>query len=377
MKQLGLIVNPIAGMGGRVGLKGTDGPDILAEARARGAQPLSPARAKKAMSTLQQLKDKVKVWTCPGDMGEKILKELELEYEVIPLELNDGETSSDDTVNAARELEKIGVDLIVFVGGDGTARDVFKAIDASLPVLGVPAGVKIHSGVFANTPADAGQVLLNFFRGEIDNLVEAEVMDIDEAAFREGRVSAKLFGYLKIPADNRFIQGLKTGVQEEGQEAILDGIAERIVEDMQKGTCFFIGPGTTTRRVMEKLELEYTLLGVDVVKDGKLLALDVGEKDILSFQEKGECKILVTPIGGQGFVFGRGNQQFSPEVLRKMGKEDIIIIASKSKLESIPDGKLKIDTGEQEIDQKFSGFYRVRIGYQEEKVYSVRSTCQD
>lgn len=377
MKQLGLIVNPIAGMGGRVGLKGTDGPDILAEARARGAKPLSPARAKKAMSNLQQLKDKIKVWTCPGDMGENILQELGLEYEVISLEMNDGETSSDDTVNAARELERIGVDLIVFVGGDGTARDIFKAIDAALPVLGVPAGVKIHSGVFANTPADAGQLLLNFFRGDIENLVEAEVMDIDEEAFREGRVSAKLFGYLKIPADNRFIQGLKTGVQEEGQEAILDGIADRVVEDMEEGTFYLVGPGTTTRRVMEKLNLEYTLLGVDVVRDGKLLALDVSEKDILSLQKKGKCKIVVTPIGGQGFVFGRGNQQFSPEVLRKIDKEDITIIASKSKLESIPDGKLKIDTGEQEIDQKFSGFFQVRIGYLEEKVYSVRSTSVD
>jgi len=374
MRKVGLIVNPIAGMGGRVGLKGTDGEEILAEAKARGAKPLSPGRAKRAMSQLANLDNQIKIWTCPGEMGEKILEELGLKFEVISLDFSAQETGPEDTINFAREMDQMGVNLIVFAGGDGTARDIFKAIDGSVPVIGIPAGVKIHSGVFANTPADAGQLLLNYCQGEIEELLEAEVMDIDEEAFREGRVSAKLFGYLKVPADNRFMQGLKTGVQEEGQEAILDGIADRVIEEMEKDTFYFIGPGTTTRRVMEKLDLDYTLLGVDVVQNGKLLDLDVGERELLSYQEKGRCRIVVTPIGGQGFVFGRGNQQFSPEVLENMSKKDIIIIASKSKVEALPGRKLKIDTGDQDIDQKLSGFYQVRIGYQEEKVYPVRST---
>ncbi len=377
MKKIGLIVNPIAGMGGRVGLKGTDGPEVLAKARARGAKPLAPERAKKALAALSSLNESFQIWTCPGDMGESILKETELEFEVVPLNFSGKETGPEDTVNAARKLEEKGVDIIVFAGGDGTARDVFRAIDGSIPVIGIPAGVKIHSGVFANTPSDAGQLLLNFLRGEIEDLIEAEVMDIDEEAFRQGRVSAKLFGYLKIPADNRFMQGLKTGVQEEGQEAVLDGIAERIVEDMEKETFYFIGPGTTTRRVMEKLDLKYTLLGVDVVQNGKLLDLDVGEKELLEYHKQGKCKIIVTPIGGQGFVFGRGNQQFSPGVLQNLEKDDILIIATKNKLQSIPDGQLKIDTGDQETDEKFSGYYPVRIGYQEEKVFSLGSSSQD
>lgn len=375
MKKIGLIINPIAGMGGRVGLKGTDGPEILARARARGARPQAPKRAEMALRPLLPLQKEFKFLTCQGSMGAEILAAADWEYEVIDLELSGEETEARDTINAARIMKEEGVELLIFAGGDGTARDIFKALDNSLPVIGIPAGVKIHSGVFANTPLDAGQLALNYLRGDIEELIAAEVMDIDEEAFREGRVSAKLYGFLHVPADNRLIQGLKTGAPAEGEKAALDGIAQRIIDDMDRDNYYFVGPGTTTRLIMEKLGLEYSLLGVDVVQNKELKGKDVGEQELLDFQKSGPSKIVVTPIGGQGFVFGRGNQQFSPDVLRRVKKKDIIIIGSKNKLTALEDGQLKIDSGDQEIDQDFSGYYRIRIGYQEERVFYVRAAA--
>ena len=320
MKRLGVIVNPVAGMGGRVGLKGTDGPETLRQARALGARPESPARAVGALKVLARLRDSLQVITCPGQMGEQECREAGFSPTVIGT-VGAGDTTPEHTEQAARDMVAAGVDLILFCGGDGTARNICHAVGAEAPALGVPAGVKIHSGVYANTPRSAGEAAAMFLGGALMNIREAEVMDIDEDAFRQGVVSAKLYGYLRVPEERRYIQCVKSGGAQVEAQA-LRGIAAEVVSAMDDpDCCFLIGPGTTTRAVMEALELENTLLGVDVVRNQQLVANDLAEARLLELIAGSSAKIVVTIIGGQGHMFGRGNQQVSPQVIRAVGQE--------------------------------------------------------
>ena len=343
-KKLGLIINPIAGMGGRVGLKGTDGADILRRAVELGARPEAPKRAMAALEVLSSIKHEIDLLTYPGDMGENQARAVGFSTVVLDARADDagngnrvwepGYTTPQDTERAAREMLQAGVDLILFAGGDGTARNIYNAVGDKVPVLGIPAGVKIHSSVFATSPKDAGQLAARFLTGEVQVIKDAEVMDLDEHAFREGRVTARLYGYVRVPYEEQLVQNLKSG-STESELAALDGIADRIIEDMEPDVAYIIGPGTTTRPIMEKLGLEATLLGVDVVLNKQLLVADANEEQLLRILHgedgvKG-AKIIVTIIGGQGYVFGRGNQQLSPEVIRKVGKDNIRIVATRAK----------------------------------------------
>jgi len=363
-KKLGLIVNPVAGVGGRVGLKGSDGEDIQKKARELGAISESPRRAKDALEKLAALKDDIEILTYPYDMGERECAECGFEPTVIG-SIEEGHTSAHDTVNAAREMMERKVDLIMFAGGDGTARNIFDAIGASdVPVIGIPAGVKIHSAVYATNSRNAGEIARMYLEGKIKRVRDSEVMDIDEEAFRQGRVSARLYGYLKVPLEETMVQSLKSG-RSESDEASLSSIADHIIECMeQDDSIYIIGPGTTTRAVMDKLGLPNTLLGVDVVIDKKLLASDVTESQLRQLIEGKKAKIVVTIIGGQGYIFGRGNQQLSPRILDMIGKENIIVIAPQSKLAALVGRPLLIDTGDYDINSKLSGYYKVVTGYQ-------------
>ena len=230
-------------------------------------------------------------------------------------------TTPADTEQAARDLLAAGVDLILFAGGDGTARNICGAVGDRVPVIGVPAGVKIHSAVYATTPAAAGDVAALYLheRPAGVQLREGEVMDIDEEAFRENRVSAHLYGYMTVPYARGLTQSAKAGGVA-GEERALNDIATEVVAGMQPGALYILGPGTTTRTVMERLGLPKTLLGVDAVRDGALAGADLTEDELLALVAAApEAFIVVTVIGGQGHIFGRGNQQISPAVIRRVG----------------------------------------------------------
>ncbi len=367
-RKLGLVVNPIAGIGGRVGLKGSDGAEIQKEALELGAVPQSLDRAVQALERVTSLKDDLEIITYPSEMGEDAAKECGFDPVVVG-SIRKGETTAEDTKNAAKEMSRLGVDLLLFAGGDGTARDIYDAIGEEMLVLGIPTGVKIHSAVFAISPRSAGDLAVLYLRGGC-GLREAEVMDIDEEALRRGIVSAKLYGYLRIPFRRRLVQGVKTP-SSGGEKEAMEAIACEIVDRMKDDCLYIIGPGTTTRAITSKLGLNKTLIGVDVIFRGKLVGTDVNEAQLLKFLEKRKAKIIITPIGGQGYIFGRGNQQISPEVVKKVGRNNIMVVATPEKINSLRGRPFLVDTGDRAVDGMLSGYIRVITGYNEEIVYKM------
>jgi predicted polyphosphate/ATP-dependent NAD kinase len=365
--RVGFLVNPIAGMGGAVGLKGTDGRKTLRDAIRKGAKPVSPDKGLKYLEELQRRDNRVEVLTAPGSMGENIANQLQLQHESIG---RIGRiTTSEDSVRIARLMKKTGTDLIVFCGGDGTARDILTSVGQKFPVLGVPAGVKIYSSVFAINPVAAAESTAAFLSGQIPKR-SGEVVDVDEVAFRKNRLSVKLFGYLTTPDSGSLMQGSKsaTGSSEDDE---LDAIAEYFVEEIDPVGTYILGPGSTTERIAKRLGAKKTLLGIDAVKgDGTPLGQDVNEAVLLRLV-KSSAKIVISPIGGQGFLFGRGNQQISPEVLRRVGVDNVTVVASRSKIEALHPRRLLIESGDDEVDRQFQGYRRVITGYREEMVVKV------
>jgi predicted polyphosphate/ATP-dependent NAD kinase len=368
MKKLGVIVNPIAGLGGRVGLKGTDSPEIVEEARRLGAVPEAPKRAADTLRRIASaLNGGIDVLAPPHEMGEDEAKEAGFTPTVVG-SVTRGSTMARDTEEVARQMADLPIDLLLFAGGDGTARNIYHAIGDRLPVVGIPAGVKIHSGVYTTTPRAAAELVVRYLRDEPLTLREIEVMDIDEEAFRQGAVSAKLYGYLTVPYESALVQGVKSG-SSGGDPASFDGIAFDFVERMHDDWLYVVGPGTTTRAVARALGLEKTLLGVDLIRGHKLVGVDVTESQVLQAIQGQTARIVVTPIGGQGHIFGRGNQQISPKVIRQIGRENITLVATPEKLASFRGAPLLIDTGDAEVDTMLSGYFRVVTGYRKEAVY--------
>jgi len=363
-------VNPIAGMGGKVGLKGTDGVEILEKARELGAEPESPQRTIEALRQLLPLKNEMDIITYPGEMGENVAVECGFRPCVIGT-IDVSRTDATDTKRACKDLRSHGVDLLLFAGGDGTARDIFTAIKETVVVLGIPTGVKMHSAVFACNPLRAGELTALFLQNKIRRVREAEVMDIDEESVRRGILTAKLFGYLKIPYERRHIQGLKAGSLPD-ERVSQQAIAQDIIENMDSDCTYIIGPGTTTRAILERLELDCTLLGVDLVREKRLLGKDMNEKQLLEhIKDKKDVKIVVTPIGGQGYLFGRGNQQISAEIIRRVGREGIIVAATVEKMNSFKGRPLLVDTEDMSVNQMLSGYIKVVSGYRDRIVYKI------
>ena len=355
-KTVGFIVNPVAGMGGAVGLKGTDGRNILQQAIALGAKPVATQRAETFLSELSTAKPHLTLIVGTGEMGEQQAKKLSYTYRAVGE--NKNETSSEDTLTVAKAILDAGVDLLVFCGGDGTTRDIQKAIDLKVPVLGVPTGVKMNSALFAVNPQAAARVAMRFLWGGLP-IREAEVMDVDENEFREGRLSAELYGYMLSPFEPHLIQGNKTASpMTENELENQAAIAVYIIEEMQPDVLYIIAPGTTTRTVADLLDQKKTLLGVDLMENKKIVASDVNEQQILQALQGKAAHIIVTPIGGQGFILGRGNQQISNRVIRQVGLENITVIATKSKLDRL--SSLRVDTGDAELDAEFRA-HRVEV----------------
>ncbi len=367
MFKLGLIVNPVAGLGGSVALKGSDGATTARRALELGAEPQAQKRTAQALAPLGGLP--LTIYTYPAEMGEAVARAQGFEPVVLG-RINPGHTTPEDTRRAAQELQAQGVDLILFAGGDGTARDICAAVSDHLPVLGIPAGVKIHSGVYAVTPAAAGQVVAMLVRGELVTLRDQEVRDIDEEAFRQGRVRAKYFGELLVPEEGRYLQHTKSGGREV-EELVVADIAADVVEALEEDVFYVMGSGTTVQAVMDELGLPNTLLGVDLVRNGELVGQDMTARQLLEAIGEAPARIVITVIGGQGHIIGRGNQQLSPELLSRVGRENLLVLATKTKLKELEGRPLLVDSGDDVLNRQLSGVIRVITGYHDAVLYRV------
>jgi predicted polyphosphate/ATP-dependent NAD kinase len=313
MRRIGFVVNPVAGMGGLVGLKGTDGK--VEEARARGAVPRAHERAKITLELLAK-KSGLKFLTCAGPMGEEILRAAGIENYEICYQY-EGESSADDTQHAAQRFRTAGVDLILFCGGDGTARDIFCAVGRDVPILGIPAGVKMYSAVFAIDPKTAAEIVS---RNKSFVLRDSEVMDVDEEAYRGDILKTQLYGIARVPFCAGRTQVSKHVFEEADEERAKQEIARFIGEVILPDTLYILGAGTTTEAIARHIGVAKTLLGVDVIKNGKLVAQDADEQMLLDLTEaEKEIRIITSPIGAQGFILGRGNQQISAPLVRRVG----------------------------------------------------------
>ncbi|KKN02686.1 hypothetical protein LCGC14_1115240 [marine sediment metagenome] len=364
MKKIGLIVNPIAGMGGSVGLKGTDGT-IFRKALQMGARPVSPNIINQLLSDIKN-REKIFFLVAPGKMGEDYLQNRGFEFRVIGTIGED--TTAEDTKRIAKKMIENGIELLIFCGGDGTARDIYDAIKLERPVVAIPAGVKMFSSIFAINPKAGAQIIDKFLEGEVETH-EKEVLDIDEELVRKDILATELYGYLKVPKIIKLIQSGKNGsnlgrtVEENKHE-----IAEFIIENMRAYVLYLLGPGTTVKTITDNLKLPKTLLGIDAIYDGKLIGKDLNEKNILELlRNYPDTEIIISPV--QGFIFGRGNKQFTPRILKIIGKKNIIIIATEEKIRALD--CLRVDTGDFEIDQRFMGFGKVIIGYKKELIVPI------
>jgi predicted polyphosphate/ATP-dependent NAD kinase len=364
MKRIGFLINPVAGMGGAVGLKGTDGN--VEEARRRGALPHAKNRARITLSILSHDK-RLDFITCSGAMGEDTLKETGIQqYEV--LYHFKGESNAQNTRQAAQAFLKAGIDLLLFCGGDGTARDIFDEVGRNVPILGIPAGVKMYSAVFAIDPVTAAELVAGY---QIKSLRDSEVMDVDEEAYRAGELKTRLYGIARTPFLPGKVQLSKKIFEEGDEERAKREIARFFREIIIPDVLYILCAGTTTESIAQALGVRKTLLGVDAVKNGKTVALDIDEKTLWSLLEQGqEAKILISPIGAQGFILGRGNQQISARIVRRVGIGNIIVVATPHKLQETP--VLYVDSGDPALDADFGDTVLVISGYriaQRKKLY--------
>ncbi len=357
-------------MGGRVGLKGTDGWETVERALALGAKPWAQERAKKMLQKLISLQDNIEILAYAGEMGETAARDYGFRTRVIGTPAS-AKTSPQDTKTAAVRMLRNGCSIIIFVGGDGTARDIYDAVGLKIPVIGIPAGVKMYSAVFASSPERGGELALQYLKREIIDTMEREVMDIDEEKFRMGVFAVKLYGYLKVPYQRRYVVGGKslTSIHERiNQEAIATDVIENIHDDIY----YIIGPGTTTKTILKKIGCKYSLLGVDILHKGETVGTDLNEREILKIIQGRKARVIISPIGGQGYLLGRGNQQISPRVLRETGgKRSIIIVATQQKIINLRGKPFLVDTDDRDLDIKLSGWYRVITGYRERWMYRV------
>ena len=376
VSKIGFIVNPIAGMGGRVGLKGTDG--VVDKAKKLGAEPVATG---KAIDTLEEFisnysqSDDIQWFTCSGEMGYNALKKAGAKkVQVIYNHKNDG-TTSEDTKEACQKFLEENVDLIIFCGGDGTARDIFSVIEDNIPILGIPSGVKMHSAVFGiNTSASAK--MLHEFANKRLTIGDVEIMDLDEERYRKGDWNIKLFGVAKGIVEPTYVQVGKSIFESVSDDAVKDELTEHIEDELKENPDFlyFFGSGGTINYIAEKIGIKNTLLGIDAYYQRKIVGTDLNEEDILKLLDKyPKAKLILSPIGAQGFILGRGNLQLSPKIIRKITLDNIIVISTPNKLMSTP--VIRVDTGDKNLDKMFleREFMMIVIGYRLSRIVRVQT----
>ena len=380
--KIGFIVNPIAGMGGRVGLKGTDG--VYDEAVNLGAQPISSEKALIAIKTLiddyPEVLDDIKWISCAGTMGKNSLINAGINEEKIHVayasdSFDAGKTSTKDTVKACKHFVDEDVDLLVFCGGDGTARDIVSTVKKNVPILGIPSGVKMHSGVFAVTAHAAGPMIARFVKGEL-RTGDAEIMDLDETLYRKGSWKVQLYDTAIAINEPTYVQVGKASFAQINDDEIKNDITEHIEEELDNhsDTLYLFGSGGTIDYIASKLSIENTILGIDAIYKKKNIGKDVNEKQLLTIMGSYDhIKVILSPIGAQGFIFGRGNLQLSPKIIKKIGIDNIIVVSTPSKLKATP--VLRVDTGDEGLDKEFVDYEMILvvIGYRMSRVVHITS----
>ena len=379
MKKIGFIINPIAGMGGRVGLKGTDSKEIQNEARKRGATPIAADRTLRFLNHFSKFPEaKNAEFLIPkGKMGETIFlsfsqKKHNIEFSVLHDIIIPNSTTPRETISCVKKLTYLKVDLIIFVGGDGTARDVHQALKSPIPILGIPSGVKMHSGVFAQNPEKGAEILRKFVNEDI-NFMESEIIDLNEEKFREDSIQTKLYGLGIIPYVPTLMQSTKLMTQINDTELEnIEGIIKTLKTLIIKDVIYILGAGSTIKQVSKAfgsvIFSNKTILGIDAVINGIFLEKDLSENDLLRILKKNQDKeaiLVITPIGGQGFILGRGNQQISANVLRIIGLNNILIIATKNKIHNLEEKTLHVDTGDLQLDKALTGYVKVLVDFEE------------
>lgn len=352
--RVGLIVNPIAGIGGAAGHKGSD-KDWQADLDA-GFEPRSGERAQRFVD---EVGDAVDWLTLPGDMGVPGLPSLDTPAKRI------GHTGPQDTVQAARDLVDAGIDLLVFTGGDGTATDVAGAVGDDAPCLGLPAGVKITSPVFAHDIPEAAWLVRHLLPGF--ETVARDVTDLDEAAYRDGRLETHLTGSLHVPL-SPMVQGGKVATT---QETPLDGLVEHALQDWDRQAVHIIGAGSVCRALKQTFWGDPTLLGVDVVQGDRIAVADADGPTLESVIDAhdGPVHIHVSLIGGQGVAIGRGTQVITPPVLAQAGWDHFHVIAPPEKLLGLRG--ITIDSGDPDLDATAPKYLRVIAGRNETRMVRV------
>ena len=373
--SIGLIVNPVAGLGGRLAQKGSDASDIRDLAKRAGIESLAPERAgqtvRRLLDGLDLSRVAVRILAGAGDMGADAL-DAGIPHEAIASDaVHPGASSSEDTKSMARNMAEQGVDLLLFAGGDGTARDILDAVGTRIPVLGIPAGVKIYSGVFGLTPSETGALAAGWIANPNRCSDEREVVDIDEDELRQGLATPSLYGTLRVPSDSRRLQPRKSGSPASDTNAVRSlglAFAATMVPDRH----YVLGPGSTTMAIGSALDLELTRLGVDVVRNGQLIAEDVDAETLNAMVPAEGATIVVTPLGQQGFVIGRGNQQIDHRVLQR---SELKIVATPSKMISLGGRPLWVDSGNPELDATICGYTKVFTGAKAEVIYPISNTA--
>lgn len=370
-RPIGLVVNPVAGLGGPAGLKGSDGVATQDLARARGAEPHAGERAVRMLGVLAAAMPDAVVLTAAAAMGADAVAEAGLVAEIVWTPDSD-RTSGVDTTAATGALVASGAGMVLFVGGDGTARDVVAGLGAGeVPVLGVPAGVKMYSSCFAVGPEAAGSLAVRWLGGRA-TIRDAEVLDIDEDALRSGSVRPQLHGLVRVPEWSGRTQARKAATPA-SQAAAVAAAARGALARLEPGVRYLLGPGGTITQVGRQLGVDTSPLGVDVVLDGRVLARDASEAELFTHVAAGPSRAVLTVIGGQGFLLGRGNQQLSPRVLRALTSDPLLVVATEQKLLDLGGRPLLVDTGDPELDTELAGHVRVVTGPGSMAMYSIAS----